>query len=254
MKKTASIFLALLLLFSFFGCSEQKNELSLSENTQSKAHETTQNAVSVTSPVTESQTVAVTTTTTKETAAEITTEASFAKSTEPQTEKSNEKSNEKKTQTESATSTTVLEQGVLTCFVTIDCRNIQNNLSSLKKEKQSFVPESGFILKAAAVTLPKGATAFDALKKACKENACTDNCKYCRKSGIQLEFSFTPAYQSYYVEGIHQLYEKDCGSLSGWMFNVNGIYPDVSSSVYEVNDRDTITFAYTASMGDDLTE
>lgn len=139
-----------------------------------------------------------------------------------------------------------------TCFLTIDCRNLLKNADNLKKSKRQFVPKSGYILKNVPVELKKGETAFDILKRGCKENVCTDSCKYCQKGGIQLEFSFTPAYQSYYVEGIHQLYEKDCGTLSGWMYNVNGKYPDVSSSVYEVKSGDVITFAYTASMGDDL--
>ncbi len=256
LKKTVSIFLSILFLFSFFGCAAQKDEPVSSGTVQSTTHETTQSTVSASSSVTESQTV---TTATKEaTAKEATAESTFSAPTETQAEKSTEKKTQTEIATKKETTTTSpepsTEQSGITCFVTIDCRNIQNNLSSLKKGKKSFVPKNGYILKTAAVTLPKGATAFDALKKACKENVCTDNCKYCQKSGIQLEFSFTPAYQSYYVEGIHQLYEKDCGSLSGWMFNVNGTYPDVSSSVYEVKDRDTITFAYTASMGDDLTE
>lgn len=138
------------------------------------------------------------------------------------------------------------------CFLTIDCRNLLKNANNLKKGKRQFVPKSGYILKKVSVELKKGETAFDILKRGCKENVCTDSCKYCQKGGVQLEFSFTPAYQSYYIEGIHQLYEKDCGTLSGWMYNVNGKYPDVSSSAYEVKSGDVITFAYTASMGDDL--
>lgn len=139
-----------------------------------------------------------------------------------------------------------------TCFLTIDCRNLLKNVNNLKKSKRQFVPKSGYILKKVSVEFKKGETAFDILKRGCKENVCTDSCKYCQKGGVQLEFSFTPAYQSYYIEGIHQLYEKDCGTLSGWMYNVNGKYPDVSSSAYEVKSGDVITFAYTASMGDDL--
>lgn len=138
------------------------------------------------------------------------------------------------------------------CFLTIDCRNLLKNANNLKKGKRQFVPKSGYILKKVSVEFKKGETAFDILKRGCKENVCTDSCKYCQKGGVQLEFSFTPAYQSYYIEGIHQLYEKDCGTLSGWMYNVNGKYPDVSSSAYEVKSGDVITFAYTASMGDDL--
>lgn len=139
-----------------------------------------------------------------------------------------------------------------TCLLTVDCRNLLKNADLLKKSKRRFVPKNGYILKAVPVEIGEGETAFDVLKRGCVENVCTDSCEFCKKGGVQLEFSFTPAYQSYYVEGIHQLYEKDCGTLSGWMYSVNGKYPDVSSSAYEVKPGDEITFAYTVSMGDDL--
>lgn len=90
------------------------------------------------------------------------------------------------------------------------------------------------------------------MKRACSENVCTDNCKYCQKSGIQLEYNFTPAFGTYYIEGIHQLYEKDCGSMSGWMFSVNGNFPTDGSSSYTVKPGDEIVFAYTCDMGDDI--
>lgn len=139
-----------------------------------------------------------------------------------------------------------------TCFVTIRCETIKDNLSSLKKGKEAFVPKSGVILDRAEVSFQNGESAFDVMKRACSENVCTDNCKYCQKSGIQLEYNFTPAFGTYYIEGIHQLYEKDCGSMSGWMFSVNGNFPTDGSSSYTVKPGDEIVFAYTCDMGDDI--
>ncbi|MGN1443586.1 MAG: DUF4430 domain-containing protein [Acutalibacteraceae bacterium] len=138
------------------------------------------------------------------------------------------------------------------CFVTIRCDTIKNNLSSLKKGKEIFVPKSGVILDHAKVECKSGESAFDVIKRACSENVCTDNCTYCRKGGIQLEYNFTPAFGTYYIEGIHQLYEKDCGSMSGWMFSVNGEFPTEGSSSYPVKPGDEIVFAYTCDMGDDI--
>ena len=43
---------------------------------------------------------------------------------------------------------------------------------------------------------------------------------------------YTPLYKSYYVEGINQLYEFDCGKNSGWMYSVNGEYPNYGASSY----------------------
>ena len=218
MKRSITLLLSVLMLFSFAACK--------GENT-TQTEPLSSGSLSTASALQSASSSAASTTAVKTT----------AKKTEAETQK---------TEPETAESAPV-------CFVTIDCKNIKNNLSSLKKGKKAFVPQSGYILKDARVPFEEGESAFDALKRACKENVCTDNCEYCQKGGIQLEFSFTPAYKSYYVEGIHQLYEKDCGSFSGWMFSVNGKFSDASSSEYLLKAGDKITFAYTASMGDDLT-
>lgn len=139
-----------------------------------------------------------------------------------------------------------------TCFVTIRCEAIKDNLTALKKGKEAFVPESGVILDRTEVSFENGESAFDVVERACRDNVCTDNCQYCQKGGIQLEYNFTPAFGTYYIEGIHQLYEKDCGSMSGWMFSVNGGFPTEGSSSYTVKPGDEIVFAYTCDMGDDI--
>lgn len=233
MKRSITLLLSVLMLFSFAAC---KGENTTQTEPLSSGSLSTASALQSASSSAAS-TTAASTTAESTTAASTTAKKTTAKKTEAETQK---------TEPETAERSPV-------CFVTIDCKNIKNNLSSLKKGKKAFVPQSGYILKDARVPFEEGESAFDALKRACKENVCTDNCEYCQKGGIQLEFSFTPAYKSYYVEGIHQLYEKDCGSFSGWMFSVNGKFSDASSSEYLLKAGDKITFAYTASMGDDLT-
>ena len=233
MKRSITLLLSVLMLFSFAACKGENT--SPTEPLSSGSLSTASALQSASSSA--ASTTAASTTAESTTAASTTAKKTTAKKTEAETQK---------TEPETAERSPV-------CFVTIDCKNIKNNLSSLKKGKKAFVPQSGYILKDARVPFEEGESAFDALKRACKENVCTDNCEYCKKGGIQLEFSFTPAYKSYYVEGIHQLYEKDCGSFSGWMFSVNGKFSDASSSEYLLKAGDKITFAYTASMGDDLT-
>ena len=90
------------------------------------------------------------------------------------------------------------------------------------------------------------------IKKACEENVCTDYCKYCKAGGVQIEYTYTPAFNNYYIEGIHQIYEKDCGTQSGWMYSVNGVFPDVGTSSYEVSTDDVIVFSFTCNMGEDI--
>ncbi len=140
----------------------------------------------------------------------------------------------------------------LRCTVSIDCSTILNNMDKLKSGKEFFVPADGKILKTVTVEFEQGETVFDILKRACANNPCSGNCQYCQSSGIQLEYSYSGGYGSYYVEGIHQIYEKDCGSKSGWMFKVNGVFPNLGCSSYTVKNGDKIEWLYTCDLGEDI--
>ena len=127
------------------------------------------------------------------------------------------------------------------CTVTIRCDTILNNMESLTPGKEAYVPSSGYILGTSTIEIEDGDTAFDATKKACE------------LAGIQLEYSYTPLYGSYYVEGINYLYEFDCGSESGWMYKVNGWFPNYGCSSYTLKDGDNIVWCYTCSgLGADV--
>ena len=67
-----------------------------------------------------------------------------------------------------------------------------------------------------------------------------------------MEASYTPAFSSYYVEGINNLYEFDCGQGSGWMYSVNGVFPNYGASDCTVQDGDSIRWLYTCDLGSDL--
>lgn len=138
------------------------------------------------------------------------------------------------------------------CTVTVRCDTILQNKDKLKAGKAPFVPADGVILDKTAVSFTDGETAFDVLKRACETHACKERCAYCLNGGVQLEYTYTPGFATYYVEGIHQIYEKDCGASSGWMYSVNGTFPNVGVSSYTVRAGDTIVFAYTCDMGEDI--
>ena len=60
-------------------------------------------------------------------------------------------------------------------------------------------------------------------------------------------------YDSYYIEGINNLYEFDCGSESGWMYKVNGWFPNYGCSAYPLKDGDVIVWCYTCNgLGADV--
>lgn len=138
------------------------------------------------------------------------------------------------------------------CTIEIDCSSILKNMSDLKSSKVEFVPTDGKILSKTKVELPQGSTAFDLLKETCKNKVCDKNCQFCLNNGIHIDYSYTPAYNNYYVRGLHQLYEKDCGTKSGWMYRVNGIFPNYGSSSYILEDGDVVEFIYTCDLGDDI--
>ena len=73
-----------------------------------------------------------------------------------------------------------------------------------------------------------------------------------RNNRIHMESQFTAMYNSAYVQGINNLYEKDCGQWSGWMYEVNGWYPNYGCSRYQVQDGDNIEWHYTCGLGRDL--
>lgn len=79
----------------------------------------------------------------------------------------------------------------------------------------------------------EGETVFDLLKRVCKEKE------------IHLDYVFTPLYSSYYIKGIHNLYEFDCGDESGWMYSVNGKDPGCGSNKYKLAKGDQVVFNYT---------
>ena len=127
-----------------------------------------------------------------------------------------------------------------TCTFSIECSTILNNLDMLDPNKLEMVPTGGVILSKTTVEFYEGESVFDVLQRLCKEK------------GIHMEAEWTPIYNSAYVEGIHNLYEFDCGALSGWMYKVNGWYPNYGSSRYQLKDGDVVEWRYTCDLGHDV--
>ncbi|WP_153733078.1 DUF4430 domain-containing protein [Sporosarcina obsidiansis] len=55
-----------------------------------------------------------------------------------------------------------------------------------------------------------------------------------------------------YVEGMANVYEFDRGQGSGWMYRVNGIFPDRGAGVVPLMDGDQVEWLYTTNLGVDL--
>ena len=125
------------------------------------------------------------------------------------------------------------------CTIMINCGNAVKN-DKLSDSIRAVLPGDGVILSLTEASFSDGDTAFTVLQKVCREN------------GIPLEYSIVPLSGGVYIEGINNLYELDCGSISGWMFSVNGEFPAVGCSEVTLNEGDTIAFLYTCDLGDDV--
>lgn len=127
------------------------------------------------------------------------------------------------------------------CTITIRCDTVFENPEALEEAKVPYIPENGEILPVITVEFTPGETVFDVLSRVCEA------------ADLQLEYSWTPLYDSYYVEGINQLYEFDCGFESGWMYKVNGIFPNYGCSAFELQGGEEIVWCYSCvGLGTDV--
>ena len=126
------------------------------------------------------------------------------------------------------------------CTLLVSCDTILQNMTRLDSEKKEIIPSDGIIFPEKSVSFTEGESVFDILLREMKNNK------------IHLEFVKTPVYDSVYIEGIANIYEFDCGELSGWMYSVNGVFPSYSSSVYFPKDGDRIKWLYSCDLGRDI--
>ena len=124
-----------------------------------------------------------------------------------------------------------------TVTIAISCKTAINNGLN-KKPGFSHLPSNGIILQNMKVEFNEGDTVFDILVK------------ITRKKGIHMEYRGSGS--NTYIEGINNLYEFDGGSNSGWMYSVNGVYPNYGVGAYKVKSSDVIKFNYTCNLGADL--
>mgnify|MGYP004635609511 CR=1 FL=1 len=143
--------------------------------------------------------------------------------------------------------TTVDETTKYTCTISISCGTILANWDAWDEwdadtaaAKKPLVPSDGVILPSTTVTFSEGESVYDVLQRVCREN------------GIHMEASWTPLYNSAYVEGINNLYEFDVSQGSGWMYRVNGWFPNYGCSRYALQNGDVVEWLYTCDLGNDV--
>ncbi len=125
---------------------------------------------------------------------------------------------------------------VSTCTLSVNCATAVGK----GIDQEVIIPENGVIYPEQTVTFQEGESVFDLLLREMKDNK------------IHLEFVSIPIYHSAYIEGIGNLYEYDCGELSGWMYQVNGTFPNYGSSQYKLKQGDKVVWVYTCDLGKDV--
>ena len=120
----------------------------------------------------------------------------------------------------------------LTCTLEIRCDTALDHLDILPEELARSLPADGVLLSARAVAFSDGDTVYDVLRRACLT------------AGIALEYDYTFNLSGFYVTGLGGLTERGCGPQSGWMYKVNGWFPNYGSSRYLVSDGDVIVWCY----------
>ncbi|MBO4343692.1 MAG: DUF4430 domain-containing protein, partial [Clostridia bacterium] len=169
------------------------------------------------------------------------TEEAYAEAKKPEESEKEEPPTDEAEPEEKPSSEEIPEEPITnTCTISITCREILDNMEKLDSSKSFSIPDDGIILGITEIEFEGKASAFDILQKAVKEN------------GIHMEFSKTPGTNSVYIEGIANIYEFDCGELSGWMYKVNGVFPNYGCSQYLLQDGDVIEWVYTCDLGKDV--
>jgi len=127
----------------------------------------------------------------------------------------------------------------LTVTLLISVATVVDNMDRLTDGKAGLIPRNGVIFDG-KVVFYEGESVFNVLQRETKRNR------------IHMEFVNTPIYNSAYIEGINNIYEFDVGERSGWMYSVNGNFPNYGSSRYTLRDGDVVKWLYTCDRGADI--
>ncbi|MBE6939038.1 MAG: DUF4430 domain-containing protein [Ruminococcaceae bacterium] len=101
--------------------------------------------------------------------------------------------------------------------------------------RAEHIPPDGILLEKTEIPLYSGDTAYDILTRGVRE------------AGLLMENE-----GQNYISGIGNIYERDFGDLSGWLYYVNGESPSVGCGEYRLSPGDSVVFVYSLEMGKDI--
>lgn len=121
-----------------------------------------------------------------------------------------------------------------------DCSAALDRMDSIDQSVNpaEVVPADGVVIAECTLGLPEGSSAFDALISAARAQ--------------QVRVDYTGGSWGTYVRSIGYIGEFGFGELSGWMYRVNGEFPQVSAGDFTLSDGDVVEFVYTCDLGRDV--
>ena len=125
------------------------------------------------------------------------------------------------------------EEVWFSCSIEVVCYELSENPELMKESYRSYIPQNGVLIEKSEVKVLEGTTVYDVLNAACKIN------------NVAIDSVYNPFYKTYYVKAIGNLYEKDAGDMSGWVYMINGQSPMLGASACKIKDKDVITWKYT---------
>lgn len=100
--------------------------------------------------------------------------------------------------------------------------------------------DQAYILEPVELELRPGESAWDLTKRVLED------------WDIEADYDYNEDYNTVYIKSIDGLGEFDHGMKSGWMYNVNGIYPEYGAANYSLEAGDKLEWRYTKDLGEDL--
>lgn len=123
----------------------------------------------------------------------------------------------------------------ITVTVSVDCGEVLSRMDSIDPaiNPPEVIPEDGVILYPCEVSVPEGGSALDALIAAAR--------------GDRVQVDYRGTSYGAYIGGIGHVYEFGFGAMSGWLYRVNGEYPQCSAGAYILSEGDVVEFVYTVT-------
>ena len=121
-----------------------------------------------------------------------------------------------------------------------DCKSVLGRMDTIDPSvnQPSVIPPDGVVIAECTLSLPEGSSAFDALITAARQQ--------------QVRVDYTGSSWGPYVRSIGYISEFGFGELSGWMYRVNGEFPQVYAGEFTLHEGDVVEFVYTCDLGGDV--